>query len=100
LPEHVALLPYPNTVAARPKASVSLPTPPATQPIGGSVPIRTSATMESAYELTSGGLSHETKSDRGLCSMVVPAVVHCEAQRTLVTEPLVEKTVTQLRLPV
>src|SRR6266851_4439286 len=32
--------------------------------------------------------------------MVVPVVVHCEAQRALVTKPLVEKTVTQLRLPV
>jgi len=32
--------------------------------------------------------------------MVVPVVVHCEAQPALVTKPLVEKTVTQLRPPV
>ena len=56
--------------------------------------------MESAYELKSGGLSHETQADLGLCSMVVLVVVPCEAQRALVTKPLVEKTVTQLRLPV
>src|ERR1700730_13993311 len=56
--------------------------------------------MESAYELESGGLSHETQADLGLCSMVVLVVVPCEAQRALVTKPLVEKTVTQLRLPV
>jgi hypothetical protein len=71
----------------------------AARPIAGSVPIRTSATMESAYELTSGGLSHETQSDLGLCSMVVLVVVHCEAQRALVPKPLVEKTVTQLSCP-
>ncbi len=46
---------------------------------------------------TSGGLSHETQSDLGLCSMVVPVVVACETQRALVAEPPIEKEAAQLR---
>jgi hypothetical protein len=32
--------------------------------------------------------------------MVVLVIVYCEAQQALVIKPLVEKTVTQLKLPV
>ena len=46
---------------------------------------------------TSGGLSHETQSMLGLCSMVVPAVVPCGAQRAPVAQP-VETKAAALRL--
>jgi hypothetical protein len=39
------------------------------------------------------GLSHEPQTDLGLCSVVVPVVVHGEAQRTAVHKPLEEKKV-------
>jgi hypothetical protein len=41
-----------------------------------------------------GGLSDETQSEFGLCSMAVPVVVHSEAQRAFVVEALGEKKVT------
>ena len=75
---------------------------------GGSVPIRTSAASESAYESWKSadpvaisiqrreGLSHEPQSDLGLCSVVVLVVLAGEAQRTLIIEPLVEKKITHL----
>jgi hypothetical protein len=47
--------------------------------------------------LRSGGLSHETQSDLGLCSVVVLVVVHSEAQRAFVIKPQVEKKVASCR---
>jgi hypothetical protein len=61
------------------------------------VPNGTSAATESAYELRSGGPSHETQSDLGLCSVVVLVVVHSDAQRAFVIKPLVEKKVARCR---
>ena len=66
------------------------------------VPIGTGATLQSAYEFycprsTSGGLSHETQSTLGLCSVVVPAVVPCGTQRAPVAQPVETKGPLRLR---
>ena len=53
--------------------------------------------LPSGYQRsTSRGLSDETPSEFGLCSVVVLVVVHSEAQQALVLKPLVEKKVTPL----
>jgi hypothetical protein len=40
---------------------------------------------------TSGGPSHATQASLGLCSVVVPVVVHGAAERAFVADPAIEK---------